>query len=65
MISQLENELIHILFTYDDVLSMANGADIDFDIACERAEKWAKYLEDAAADTISEQLYNCIQFDRP
>lgn len=65
MSSQPENELIHIIFTYDDVLSMADGAGIDFEVACERAERWAPYIEDTAMSLISDQLYSCVEVDSP
>lgn len=65
MSSQPESEIIHIVFTIDDIASMAEDAEIDFGIALERARNWASDIEDTAVSLISDQLYSVIEFDIP
>jgi hypothetical protein len=65
MSSQPEGELIHIIFTIDDIEFMADEAGIDLELALERAEKWARYIEDAAVSLINDQLFSCVEYDSP
>lgn len=65
MSSQSENELIHIIFTTEDIESIAEDAEINFDLALERARNWASDIEDTAVGLIYDQLYNVVERDAP
>lgn len=65
MSSQPEEEIIHIIFTMDDVESMAEMLGIDVGLAKERAESWASAIEDTANNLINEQLCSVIEYDCP
>lgn len=58
-------EIIHIIFTTDDIESMAEEVGVEFDIALERAKAWSPFIEDTAVNLISDQLYNAVEFDSP
>jgi len=58
-------EIIKIVFTDDDVRSIAEEAGIDVDVALNRAEDWAKALTETATGGINEQLYSVIVNDQP
>lgn len=63
--SQPPGELIHIIFSYDDVDLWAEELGIDIGLARERAESWARSIEDSAVQRISDQLASVIEFDNP
>lgn len=60
-----DTELIHIIFTTEDIESMAEDVEINFDLALERARNWASDIEDAAVGFIYDQLYNVVERDAP
>ena len=61
----MSSYLINIIFSIDDVESMAEEAGIPIDIAWERAQQWAPYIEDTAVSLITEQLYSVVENDSP
>lgn len=65
MSSQPKSELIHIIFTIDDIESIAEDVETDFDTALERARNWASEIEDHAIELIYDQLYNVVEHDAP
>jgi len=58
-------EIIRIVFTDEDVRSMAEAAGIDVQVALDRAEDWAKHVSEAAITNISEQLVSIVVHDQP
>lgn len=58
-------EVIRIIFTTEDVRSMAEDAEVDPDVAIERALSWGKHIEDTMSGYCSEQLDSVIRTDQP
>jgi hypothetical protein len=58
-------EIIRIVFTDEDIRSMAEAAGIDVQVALDRAEDWAKHVSEAAITNISEQLVSIVVHDQP
>lgn len=69
MSSQPENELIHIIFTTEDVEAMIEDLPEDLAVSLEdglaRARDWAKSIEGTATQLINEQLWNVVMDDQP
>jgi hypothetical protein len=65
MSSQPESELIHIIFTIEDIESIAEDAEVDFDLAIERVRNWVSDIEEAAIGLIYDQLYNAVERNAP
>lgn len=70
MTSQPVTEVIHLIFTSEDVLDIAedlrnDGEDIADELAMDRALGWARSIENTATALIENQLRSCIQFDTP
>lgn len=73
MTSQPNNELIHIIYTEEDVRGMvddfndrfAGAAALTYDVALKRAAEWAKHIQDTAAALCNEQLESVIAFGAP
>jgi hypothetical protein len=65
MSSEPLNEIIRIVFTYEDVDSMAEGLGVDIAVARERADSWADAIADTAMTHINEQLASVIEHDTP
>lgn len=59
------NELIHIVFTYDDVESWAEELGIDIETARSRADDWAGAITNTAIDMINDQLASVIEYNTP
>ena len=58
-------EVIRIIFTTEDVRSMAEDAGIEPEIALDRVFGWAKYITDTMSGYCSEQLQSVIETDQP
>ena len=66
MTSQPETEIIHIIFTTEDVRSMAEEVfDVGPNLAVESAFEWAKYIQDTATNLIYAQLGSVIETGQP
>ncbi len=57
--------VIEIRFTEGDVLSMAEEAEVDDQLALERAADWSRSITDTAVQTINELLYNVVKTGQP
>ena len=63
---RLEDDvLISLRFTSDDVASMAENADVPYDIALERADEWAKHVGETASTLINEQMASIVKHNTP
>lgn len=58
-------ELIRIVFTTDDVLSMADEAGVPADVAVDRSCRWAGAITDTATSLCNEQLASVVAHDAP
>jgi hypothetical protein len=65
MSSQPGNEIIHIIWTVEDVVDMAENLGVDSEVAVARARSWAKAITDNANQGIDEQLCNVVENDSP
>lgn len=63
MTSQPAEEIIHIVFTMEDVESLAEVLKVPIEVARSRAESWAKSIENSAVERINEQLASVIEHD--
>lgn len=59
------NEIINIVFSYDDVDELAEQLGVETTVARQRAGEWAKSITSTAVTLINEQLSNAIEFDAP
>lgn len=65
---RLEQEpvtIISILFTTEDVYSMADASGVDREVALERALDWGKHIEQTMMGYCSEQLVDVIERGAP
>lgn len=65
MSSQPDNEIIHIIWTTEDVLDMAETMGVDPDVAIARVRGWSQDLTDNANQGLDEQISNVIENDSP
>lgn len=65
MSSQPPDEIIHIIFTYNDVDEIADELGVPIETARERAGEWARSISDTATSLISEQLTSVIEHNTP
>lgn len=56
---------INIVITDSDIESIAEMADVPLALAQERAQSWAKYIEETASELVNEQLHSVIAGDQP
>jgi hypothetical protein len=57
--------IITILFTSEDVLSIAEETGIDPDLAMGRALEWGKHIEGTMSGYCTEQLTDAIRSGQP
>lgn len=57
--------LIEITISEEDVRAVADANGISFEVAMERAEGWAKSIEDTATSLCNEQLSSVIRTNEP
>lgn len=58
-------EVIRIVFTSEDVFSIAEDNGIDPDLALERAMDWGKHIAETMSNYCTEQLESVIRFNAP
>lgn len=58
-------EYIRIIFTDEDIASIAEATGVPLDVAQERAVDWGKHIESTATGICSEQLASCIVNNQP
>lgn len=58
-------EVIRIIFTSEDVYSIAEDNGIDPDLAMERAQDWGKHIADTMSGYCTEQLESVILTGQP
>ena len=61
----MATEILKIVFSEDDVRSMAELAEVDFDVAMDRATEWGRHIADTATQLINEQLESVIKHNQP
>lgn len=59
------NELIRVVFTTEDVKSLASELEVDEETAINRVLDWKKSLEENAVSSMNEQLASIIEHDQP
>lgn len=57
--------LIRISLTEEDVLTIAEEHGVSEEVAIERAESWAKSIQETASSLVNEQLEGAIVGDQP
>lgn len=62
---QHPNTVMLIRYTDEDIESYADGAGVSMEVARERAENWARAIQDHASELISTQLESVIKHDQP
>lgn len=58
-------EVISIIFTSEDVYSMAEDNGVDPDLAMERAMEWGRHIADTMTGYCAEQLESVILHNAP
>jgi hypothetical protein len=60
-----DEPIISIVFTREDVDSIAESNGIDYDLALERAMEWGRYIEATMSTYCAEQLTDVIVSGQP
>lgn len=58
-------EIIRIVWTTDDIKSIAEAAGVDEETALQRAIEWGKYIEETANSLCATQLASVVETDSP
>lgn len=60
-----EHEVLRIVFTDEDIRSLAEGGEVDEATALLRARSWARHIGETATGLINDQFQSVVETDQP